>query len=83
MTSPVRDIRADYIAAYLAEYNTHKAAGSHDHADAVAEVLAQLGHEVRPKKPAIGDKERAIPDEQLETAVEAPKRRGRPSKTAE
>lgn len=70
-----RDIKADYIKAYLYEYRTCKTAGLTDRADAVARELKKLGHDVEPPI------ERAVP-EPLETAVEKPKR-GRPKKVVD
>jgi len=79
----VRDVKADYIAAHLAEFESYKTAGLTERANAVAVVLRQLGVEVD-KAPA-GVKERAVAPEPVERAVEAdapPKRRpGRPKKT--
>ncbi|QPO16625.1 hypothetical protein SEA_KASHFLOW_16 [Mycobacterium phage KashFlow] len=83
MTSPIRDAKADYIAALLAERASYLSAGRADRADDVAAELARMGHEVRPaKRPAPEPVERAVADEPLEQAVEAaPKRRrGRPPK---
>lgn len=88
MSNPVnRDVEADFLSAYLAEYKSYKAAGLHDRAEAVAAVLRGLGHEVAPRSPKApeGVKERAVVVEPLERAVEAdappPKRGpGRPPK---
>lgn len=67
----VRDVDADYLAAYQAEYAAYKAAGL-DRADEVAEILDGLGHPVKakaaPKKtPA---KQRAVAADTTEKAVE-------------
>lgn len=78
--SDTRDIQADYIKAYLAEYESYQKAND-PRADDVVEALRGLGHEI--KRPE-GVKERAVP-EPLEKAVEAdtpPKRRGRPPVTS-
>ena len=76
--SEVRDIAADYRKAYLAEYENYKAAGYTDRAAAVADALRALGYEVE-RAPV---KERAIPQEPLETAVDdnAPIKRARAKK---
>lgn len=63
-----RDVKADYIAAYLAEYRSYKSSGLDDRANEVAEALKGLGYEVEPPL------ERAVPDKP-ETAVEKPRRR--------
>lgn len=79
-----RDERADYINAYLEEFESYKSAGLTERANAVAVALGELGVSVD-KAPA-GVKERAVIDAPLETAVpsdEAPKRRGRPKKATE
>lgn len=77
-----RDINAEYVTAYLDEYRSLKRAGMDDRAEAVANELRRLGHEIRPK-PVVGQKERAV-EAPLATAVEgeSPKRKGRPPKTA-
>lgn len=75
----IRDIKGDYIKAYLVEYEACKQSGRDAHAALVAEELRKLGHEVAPT----GAKERAVDAEPLEKAVEgdeAPKRRGRAKK---
>jgi hypothetical protein len=58
----VRDERADFLRAHIEEYQSYRANGLHDRADAVARVLRVLGHDV-------GVKERAIPAP-VERAVE-------------
>lgn len=70
----VRDIAADYLKAYIAEYELYRAVGD-PRADEVAEVLKDLGHPVgeskekaAPKKaPA---KQRAVAHDATEKAVE-------------
>lgn len=90
----VRDIEADYIQAYLAEFESYKARGHLESAERVAAVLRAMGHDVPPgaKERAVDTtKERAV-DTAKECAVDvphdravegdaAPKRRGRPRKT--
>lgn len=79
----VRDVNADYINAYLAEYERFVSYGREDMAELVAKELRALGHEVKPKTaPA---KEHAVSPEPLERAVEQdePPKRGRPRKSAE
>lgn len=83
----IRDAEADYIDAHVAEYEAYCVAGLTEKAAAVADVLDQLQHSVRPERPTEGAKERAVTEPALETAVnsdEAPKRRpGRPKKVVE
>lgn len=86
--SPARDERSDYVAAYLDELSSYRAAGLPERANAVIAALRQLGHEVD-KAPA-GVKERAVAEAPLETVVPdeavlvtTPKRRGRPKKATE
>lgn len=78
-----RDVDADYLAAYIAEYESYKFGGLDEQARAVAAELSRLGHEVRPKPPAEA-KERAVVPPPVERAVEKdepPKRPvGRPVK---
>lgn len=82
--APNRDVEADYLAAYIAEYESYKYAGLDDQAKAVAAQLRALGHEVRPKQPAAEVKEKAVTPPPVERAVEKdepPKRPvGRPLK---
>lgn len=84
-SSTSRDINNDFLNAYKEEYAAYVAAGDTDRAGQVADVLAGLGHQVVVKqaRPVEGDKETAVSAEAVETAVEAPKRRGRPRKNAE
>jgi hypothetical protein len=77
----VRDIEGDYIKAYLEEHANYIRAGLQGRANAVAVTLRQLGHEI--DKAPSGEKERAVASTSLEQAVESPKRRGRPAKSAE
>ena len=81
--SLIRDIEGDYIKAHLEEYHMFVNAGLQERANSVAVELRRMGHEV--DKVSVGTKERAVADAPLEQAVEsdAPKRRGRPPKTAE
>lgn len=83
MSDQIRDYAADYAAALAAEHASYTAAGLEDKAAQVASVIESL--EKRPKRPEVGDFERAVPSEPVETAVntEPPKRgRGRPPKNA-
>lgn len=77
-----RDIAADYLAAYIAEFESYRTAGNYEKANEVAVVLRQLGHQV--DKVPTGTKERAVSDPAVEQAVPTesapPKRRGRPPK---
>lgn len=85
MTNDKRDERADYTAALIFEYETYTTAGLTERAEEVATVLRALGHEVRPQRPAPGQKERAVHAEPVEKAVtdENPKRRTPRAKKAE
>ena len=78
-----RDEKADYLKAYLSEYETYVAAGLDEQAKAVAAELRKLGHDVRPKPPA-EKKEKAVDPAPVERAVEKdePEKRpvGRPAK---
>lgn len=65
----IRDVAADYLNAHIAEYTSYKTAGNTERAAEVAAVLKQLGHEVEPKKAP--PKEKAIPANTLEKAVES------------
>lgn len=78
----VRDVKADYIKAYLVEYEKFSACGD-ERAESVARELRALGHEVKAKVALV--KERAVSPEPLERAVEqdVPPKRGRPAKKAE
>ena len=91
----LRDVNADYIKAYLAEYDRMKMYGLTDKAEAVAHELSLLGHEVarefteglvvetatpdEPEKAVEPESAEKAVPEALETAVETPKR-GRPSR---
>lgn len=83
----MRDSKADYLAAYIAEYEAYKAAGEKERAAATAVVLRKLGHNVNPPTPPKPRKEvpveTKVEEPPLERAVdEQPKRRvGRPTKT--
>jgi hypothetical protein len=85
LTNDKRDERADYTAALIFEYETYATAGLSERAQEVAAVLRALGHEVRPARPAPGQKERAVNTEPVEKAVtdENPKRRTQRAKKAE
>ncbi len=80
-----RDIDADYKEALIREHESYRAAGLDDRAKAVADVLRDLGHDVRPK-PKAEAQERAVDPAPLERAVEKdePAKRpvGRPLKNA-
>jgi hypothetical protein len=65
VSDSVRDIKGDYIRAYLAEYHSYKAAGLEKRAEDVARALRDLGHEVQPAR------ERAVSPPPVERAVEA------------
>ena len=76
--SDTRDYQADFQQALLAEYRSYLSAGYTERAKEVADQLKLFG-----LRPEPGVKERAVPDEQLERAVEGdapPKRPGRPKK---
>lgn len=81
----MRDTAAEYVAAHVAEYESYVTAGMTAKAVEVANVLRQLGHEVRPRRPEAGQKERAVNPDPLERAVDgdapAKRRPGRPKKT--
>lgn len=79
----VRDVKDDYIKAYIAEHEKFLQWGNEEMAAAVAKELLALGHDIKPAKAAPA-KERAVDPDSLERAVEgdAPPKR-RPAKTAE
>jgi hypothetical protein len=80
-----RDINADYKEALIREHESYRVAGLDDRAKAVADVLRDLGHDVRPK-PKTETLERAVDPAPVERAVEKdePAKRpvGRPLKNA-
>lgn len=78
----IRDVNADYVEANLAEYEKYIAAGDHDKATHVGNVLKKLGYEVQaPKKTA---KEKAVATVTTEKAVtEAPAEKAVPADTTE
>lgn len=84
-TGTSRDIDADFLKAYIEEHAAYVAAGDFDRARQVAEILAGLGHQIvkQVKQIPVDDKETAVGEPPLETAIEAPKKRGRPRKTVE
>ena len=55
----VRDVKADYVAAYRAEYEAQKAAGRDDEAEAAAKALRDLGAGVTEKAKKRSAPERA------------------------
>lgn len=66
----IRDIQADYLEAYKAEYALYRGAGLDEKADAVAEVLEGLGHPVKAKAKKAPAKQRAVAADTTEKAVE-------------
>lgn len=66
----VRDIEADYVNAYLAEYNAYCGAGLDEKADEVANILDAMGHPVKAKAKKTPAKQRAIAADTTEKAVE-------------
>jgi len=67
----VRDIEADYVNAYLAEYHVYRGAGLNEKADEVAKILDAMGHPVKESKPKKAPaKQRAVAADTTEKAVE-------------
>lgn len=59
----VRDIKADYKAAYIAEYEAHKRAGNEATAAGIADLLREhYGHDVAPKPRKQTTKKQAAPE---------------------
>ncbi|MEW2250396.1 hypothetical protein AB0907_24015 [Streptomyces sp. NPDC006975] len=72
----VRDVEADYKAAYIAEHASYKASGRTKDADAVAEILRdRYGYDVdAPEEPQQEEEQEETPEEgePETTAAEAP-----------
>jgi len=66
----VRDIEADYVKAYLAEYHLYRGAGLNEKADEVADILDAMGHPVKAKAKKTPAKQRAVAADTTEKAVE-------------
>lgn len=76
----LRDIKADYLAAHIAEYKALSDAGKHDAAEDVARVLREhYAHEVNPAPP---QPEKATAEPAPEVAVSPAPRPASPRRAA-